>query len=157
MREVSDERLDSMVGLLSEHRKHPDVSLNEHPTQKLRMMFEAILEPVLVRAESAQDAGRAAVTSDQDGHCGSRETYGEAAWVGDVLALRSPPQRLCLPVGQLNLRPNHVSMMAEVLRHGATQERNSQRSQIGFRSTVPAHLGQGIVLLTGRLLMSRRD
>jgi hypothetical protein len=48
-----------------------------HPTQILRMMFEAILEPVLVRAESDQDSGRATVTSDQDSSSSAKRRYFE--------------------------------------------------------------------------------
>jgi len=36
------------------------------PAQELRMMFEAILEPVVLRSKSYQHAGRTAVSSDYD-------------------------------------------------------------------------------------------
>jgi hypothetical protein len=68
-----------------------------HPMQKLRMMFEPIFEPVLVRAESDQDAGRPSVTSDQD-----FLVFGQAQVLGEVILdrcqsdLARGPLRWCL-------------------------------------------------------------
>lgn len=54
-----------------------------HPTQKLRMMFEPILEPVFVRAKSDQDAGRPTVTGDHDFF-----VFGQAQVLGEVILHR---------------------------------------------------------------------